>query len=293
MRDIIVSGYRILVVLTIIGVDPNFIFLRQLGVISIGIFSEDLENNQDIAFHHVLKMIILRELLPGEMIHETSIGKYTGLSRTPVREAFIRLMQYGMLEQIPGKRGYFIPLLTVSDMREVFVARECLERQIASLCAQHASGLDIEFLEQLNSNERDIEALKPPSAVPAQNGSDRASLMDDNAKFHLELARIAKNRYLQNTYEMIYWRSQLYDHYIIDNHIVNQSPFPVALEQYFQTRERERSVPKEHADIISAIHARDTRTAGQAAAEHLQHTTAYLIAFKFPEVFEENLRIQF
>lgn len=241
---------------------------------------EKKENSPHVVFKRVVEMIVSREINPGDLLYETSVAADTGLSRTPVREAFVRLVSEGFLEQKKGKRGYIVPSLTLEDMQDVFHARECLEQKIAFLAAENAVKSDIELLEQINDDE--IENLKmEKNAVEHiyEREGEAYGSIEANVRFHLSLAQIADNRYLERAYEMIYWRSHLYTHYII-----SLLPLPEEVEKIFQNRRHHNVVAAEHADMIKAISMRDGEKASDIALKHIRNTTAYMIAFKCPGV---------
>jgi DNA-binding GntR family transcriptional regulator len=72
----------------------------------------------------------------GTMISEGEISEALDVSRTPVREAFLRLAGEGVLELFP-KRGALVAPVTVADMRNVMEARLLIEPWAATV----ASGL--------------------------------------------------------------------------------------------------------------------------------------------------------
>jgi DNA-binding GntR family transcriptional regulator len=70
----------------------------------------------------------------GEMITEGEISESVGVSRTPVREAFLRLASEGILELFP-KRGAFVVPVTPAEMRNVIEARLLIEVWAAGVVA--------------------------------------------------------------------------------------------------------------------------------------------------------------
>jgi DNA-binding GntR family transcriptional regulator len=77
--------------------------------------------------YDILKeMIADYRFVPGARINVEQIAKEVGASRTPVWEAVHRLIQEGMLENIPN-RGVFMLALTPKLAIELYVVREALE----------------------------------------------------------------------------------------------------------------------------------------------------------------------
>jgi GntR family transcriptional regulator, rspAB operon transcriptional repressor len=78
----------------------------------------------------VMKQNILNlNLKPGDFINETSIAKELGVSRTPVREAFIQLSHEDLLEILP-QRGTYISLIDLDVVEESKFLRRIIEKAI-------------------------------------------------------------------------------------------------------------------------------------------------------------------
>jgi DNA-binding GntR family transcriptional regulator len=237
--------------------------------------TEKKENSSNEVLRHVIGMVVSGRVLPEEVLYETTIAAETGLSRTPVREAMMRLVSDGFLGQTKGRRGYAVPALTPEDMRNVYHARECIEQKVALLAAEKAVKSDVDTLMRIN--ELDIsgvhEAPEPDKAIYTRD-NEWYSAVDLNVRFHIGVARIARNKYLERMYEMVYWRSHLYTHYVI-----RRMPFPPAVEDVFQRRKRENLGAHEHRELIDAIAARDGDLASKLTIKHLRNTTYYAVAF--------------
>ena len=78
--------------------------------------------------------IVSGRLRPGQALREVEVARQLGVSRGPVREAFQRLIQAGLLEAHPA-RGVFVPQLTAADMADVYLARGAVETTAARLLA--------------------------------------------------------------------------------------------------------------------------------------------------------------
>lgn len=82
------------------------------------------------------RMIADYRFSPGARINVEQIAKEVGASRTPVWEAVHRLIQEGLLENIPN-RGVFMSFLTPKQAIELYMVREVLEGLAARLAIQH------------------------------------------------------------------------------------------------------------------------------------------------------------
>ena len=65
--------------------------------------------------------IVTGRLAPGQALREVEIARQLGVSRGPVREAFQRLIQEGLLEAHPA-RGVFVPQLAADDVADLSAA---------------------------------------------------------------------------------------------------------------------------------------------------------------------------
>ncbi len=63
--------------------------------------------------------ILSLRLKPGSQLHIVKLSERLGLSRTPIREALLRLENQGLVEVHP-RIGFFVSGVTESDMAELF-----------------------------------------------------------------------------------------------------------------------------------------------------------------------------
>ena len=86
-------------------------------------------------YHLIREEIINLDLTPGLNISEKEISEKFNVSRTPVREAFVRLSQEGLLNVYPQK-GSFVSLIDLSSVEEARFMREHLERAVVRLACE-------------------------------------------------------------------------------------------------------------------------------------------------------------
>jgi DNA-binding GntR family transcriptional regulator len=70
--------------------------------------------------------IIRGELLPGEHLKEPFIAAQMGVSRSPIREAFLQLEREGLIKSVTNQ-GAFVCTFTEDDINEIFMLRATLE----------------------------------------------------------------------------------------------------------------------------------------------------------------------
>src|SRR5690625_1178772 len=68
---------------------------------------------------------------PGSQLHEATLAKQLGVSRGPLREGLQRLTQEGLLISYRN-RGVFVTEMTPQNVRDMYLAREAVERAAAA-----------------------------------------------------------------------------------------------------------------------------------------------------------------
>jgi DNA-binding GntR family transcriptional regulator len=121
---------------------------------------------------------------PGDRLREEEVAGRLQVSRTPVREAFGRLLTKGFVEPA-GARGLVVRGLSAAEVMELYALREILEGAAARLASLQASQSEIDDLVDL---EAAFEA----------HASDPAAMARLNRMFHEAIFRSAHNRYLNS-----------------------------------------------------------------------------------------------
>ncbi|MBU3074864.1 GntR family transcriptional regulator [Clostridium estertheticum] len=86
-------------------------------------------------YHLIREKIINLNFVPGLGISEKGISEKFNVSRTPVREAFVRLAQERLISIYPQK-GTFVSLINLSSVEEARFMREHLERAVVRLACE-------------------------------------------------------------------------------------------------------------------------------------------------------------
>lgn len=87
---------------------------------------------KEIAYEFIKHKILNCEMKPGSDILEDQLIEQLGSSRTPVREALMRLEQEGLVNIFPRK-GSFVAQITLKDIHDIFEIREIVEIQVARM----------------------------------------------------------------------------------------------------------------------------------------------------------------
>lgn len=81
---------------------------------------------QDKAYAHILQLITSGSLETDTIYSETKLSREIGISRTPVKDALVRLSQDKYIDILPSK-GFKLHRMTRSDVESTFEARAALE----------------------------------------------------------------------------------------------------------------------------------------------------------------------
>lgn len=119
------------------------------------------------------------DLPPGMRISETEVAAAIGISRQPVREAFIRLASDGLAEVRP-QRGTYISKISVAAVLSARFIREAVEADLARIVAQARPA---EMLERMAD-----EIARQTAADQAENVND---FIESDDRFHRLLALAA------------------------------------------------------------------------------------------------------
>jgi DNA-binding GntR family transcriptional regulator len=99
------------------------------------IFEASKNSTSKTIYYKLREEIINLYLVPGRNISEKEISEKYEVSRTPVREAFVRLSQEGLLNIYPQK-GTFVSLIDLSAVEEGRFLREHIERAVVKQACQ-------------------------------------------------------------------------------------------------------------------------------------------------------------
>ncbi|MEO0751949.1 MAG: GntR family transcriptional regulator [Pseudomonadota bacterium] len=121
----------------------------------------------------------------GQRLDEKQLSERFAVSRTPVREAFQRLAQSGLVEQIPH-RGVFVRQPGPVELIEMFEVMAELEAVCARLAASRISDAALADLNETNA--------RGERAVSAQ---DADKYYNENERFHATLYRQSGNSFLE------------------------------------------------------------------------------------------------
>jgi DNA-binding GntR family transcriptional regulator len=216
--------------------------------------------------NHLRQMIVEGRLVPGHPLSENEVSTQLEISRTPVREAFIKLEEEGLIAIYP-QYGSFVAPIRVADVYDSQFVRESLE------CAAL-----VKVVERLQPEDtRSLEAML--TAQRHHLSGDAAPFFESDEAFHAALMRIAGHERAWSVVE-------------------------AAKGQHDRVRRlaardelKRKAVFNEHRDIVDHVVRRDADGAVAAMKHHLRvvFVTVEVVMTRYPEFFastaESALRI--
>lgn len=177
---------------------------------------------------------------PGEALSEKALAdRYKG-SRTPVREAAVRLQNERLLRIVPN-RGYFVAQITLQVLNDIYEFRCAVECAAAELAAM--KGADAESLRKLGE-------LAQVTCSPDDRDSCVKFIESDTA-FHVMIARLSRNQMLVQAVGEARSQMERIMFAAIDINYYGEAP------------------GREHREILKAIQERDPEGARQQMYEHI------------------------
>lgn len=121
---------------------------------------------RDDVYRRIRDTIVRGELQPGEKLRDGELGAWLGVSRTPVREALLKLAEAGLVTAKPGRETIVAPEDPVALAHARTIAAE-LHALAARLSAPHAPGDESAIARLRAANARLDSATDPEAAITA------------------------------------------------------------------------------------------------------------------------------
>ncbi|MEM1383910.1 MAG: GntR family transcriptional regulator [Pseudomonadota bacterium] len=177
---------------------------------------------------------------------ERTLAEQLGISRTPIREAIMRLEQEGFVEILP-RRGVYIKRKDLAEILEMITVWAALESMAARLACTAASDTEIAALRQIGAHYTKDGAKAHISEYS-----------EANIEFHSTILRLSKCGLLVSTAESIFTHLKA-----------------VRRRALKDSSRADRSVV-DHMNIIEAIEDRDADLASDLVREHTLRLHAYV-----------------
>ncbi|MGY8669393.1 GntR family transcriptional regulator [Bradyrhizobium sp. UFLA05-109] len=204
--------------------------------------------------------ILSAELPPGADIDEQELVARYGISRTPVREALIKLASEGLV-QIVTNRGARVAPLEVSEVPPLLEARELCERAINRWAAVRRTASDLAAIEAACLLFEE-----------ASHAGDYNAMASANSDFHAAISRACGNRFIEEHYRTIATQTIRLARMALTT---DRSDPPDG--RYHET------VRQHHRGMVDAIRRGDAEEADRLAKEHAVLFRDHMLKF-----FETN-----
>lgn len=209
------------------------------------------------------ELIIENTMTPGVRVSEAEIAARFGVSRQPVREAFIKLAEEGLVEIRP-QRGTFVCKISLRAVEDARFIREAIEGDLVRILATSAAPSVLEELRRQLTEQRRL-------SLGSNTQQDRTEFLQLDDLFHRTLAEAAGRHHL--------WQ-------ILDG---VKSQMDRVRYLTTQTLDIGRLV-SQHEAVVSAIKAEDPVNAEVAIRQHLRTILQDLDIHlsRTPEIFDRQ-----
>lgn len=199
------------------------------------------------AYDYVKARIIDRTFEEGDFLTEARIAQELGISRTPVREAFLLLEAENFVQLMP-KKGAFIPQISLREMKEVMEVRALLE----TFAAEKVVGRRSELIPKLRRCLKEQSQLLDETKI--------AEFVESDREFHRLIVSAVGNSVLTNIFEGLR-----------DRQVV------MAIRATTRSAERIGQIMQEHSAIVDTAEEGDVDGLKGAIRKHLDNTLSSLM----------------
>lgn len=211
------------------------------------LLTPDASSATQIAYEWTKNFIAALPRHEEAFLNEATLAEATGTSRTPTREALLRLEAEGFVKRILHK-GAYVPVISDSEVRAILQARSALEKWAVSGPEDEREPL--------------IKDLQSVIDQQQEASDDSARFVELDAEFHTLMVRGGRNPILVE-FSASLWQRQLR----IEGRAVNWDA------------SRSRAALSEHQTIVDALHSRNVEATDKAIDAHLSSTCLAVIGY--------------
>src|SRR5919107_1875961 len=196
--------------------------------------------------------ILTMALAPGQLLDETTLAERFDMSRSPIREALIRLAGDELVVTLPNRSTIVAPI-EIATFPKYVEALDIAQRMNTRLAAELRTEMDLKTI-----------ARRQREFVAAVKARDHLAMSETNKNFHMAIAHAGRNPYLASFYERLLTqgRRMLHMHF----NYLEHTP-----EGYLLT--------DDHDNMIAAIKAKDADRADELAHLHTRQFRDNFIDF--------------
>ena len=209
-----------------------------------GLLASTAATLSERAYIALKRDIIYGLFQPGESLSEKDPARRYKSSRTPVREAAVRLQNDRLLRIVPN-HGYFVAQITLQVLNDIYEFRSAVECAAAELAATKGAS-DSALTQQLMD-------LAKAKCFP-DNRKSCVRFIEVDTSFHLGIALLSRNQLLVQTVKDARSHTERIMLAAIDIHYFGELP------------------TREHLEILAAIKQRDARRARDLKHRHIMQS---------------------
>lgn len=153
----------------------------------------EVESLADVAYRRLSEALLTGKIPPGHRLVMDQLANQLGISRTPVRDALLRLERENLIEPT-GKRGYVVRAMTVDDAGHLYEARTAIEGFAARRVAE--------------MGERAIEHVRKAIVASKGTDTDARRAFDANLSIHRAVVEATENPPLLELFDDLWLRAR-------------------------------------------------------------------------------------
>ncbi|SHH84360.1 GntR family transcriptional regulator [Clostridium grantii] len=199
---------------------------------------------RDVAYEKILHKILHYELSPGEVVSVLNLAQVLNMSRTPVREAVVKLIEDGLIVVENGKN--LIKSISLNDINEIYQLREAIETMCVKIIIKNNGGLT-------DKQKKHLENIQSKFKMSIENEDFEMNFELDKL-FHESLIDYAGNERMSEISKKMQIQSQRF------RWLTKITP-----KHYEITL-------KDHQDILDSIYALDLVKGKDSVIKHMENS---------------------
>lgn len=214
--------------------DPPAIDLRVIEASADGLANQ--------VYRELREAICDYRLAPNQRLVQNALADQLGISRTPVRDALLRLLQEGLVRPAPWRGGFIVSEFTPHEVLEIYDVRIALEPLAAGRATGRHSRAQLAELEDLNAR------------IASEPGGSITEHYELNHAFHALVVKPSENEILKRMLDQLW-------------------SMPSSLRMYHKQVLADSAITQsvsEHAGIIEALASGDPQLVHDRLLAHLE-----------------------
>ena len=203
------------------------------------------------AYEVVRNDIIEGTYAPGDRITESEVAASAKVSRTPVREALLKLEAEGLIRFVPNQ-GAFVSSFGVAEARETFDLRSMLESYVVRCCAERITPKELALARDLAEQQIEVSRQRPTGFLQ--------QVAELNDRYHSTLLDAARSEALRATMAT-----------------VANAPLVFQTFRDYSAADLVRSA-QHHLEIVEALEAGNAEWAGAVMRAHIHSARSVFLA---------------